>query len=99
MNINRKEPLFYPYSILRNKCRGSFNDIDNPCDKLCIPFVSKNINIKVFDLMSRTNEIRHIEWRKTYPCKCRLDLTVCNNNKKWNNDKCRCECKELIDKG
>ena len=49
--------------------------------------------------MSRTNEKRHIEWHKTYPCKCRLDPTVCNNNERWNNDKCRCECKELIDKG
>ena len=41
MNFNSKEPLFYPYSILRNKSRGSFNDINNPCDKLCIPFVLK----------------------------------------------------------
>ena len=24
---------------------------------------------------------------------------VCNNKQCWNNDKCRCECKELIDKG
>ena len=24
---------------------------------------------------------------------------VCNNKQRWNKDKCRCECKELIDKG
>ena len=24
---------------------------------------------------------------------------VCNNKQSWNDDKCRCECKELIDKG
>ena len=23
---------------------------------------------------------------------------VCNNKQRWNEDKCRCECKELIDK-
>ena len=23
----------------------------------------------------------------------------CNNKQRWNDDKCRCECKELIDKG
>ena len=22
---------------------------------------------------------------------------VCNNKQRWNKDKCRCECKELID--
>ena len=30
---------------------------------------------------------------------CRLDSIVCNNKQRWNKDKCRCECKELIDKG
>ena len=30
---------------------------------------------------------------------CRLDASVCNNKQSWNNDKCQCECKELIDKG
>ena len=24
--------------------------------------------------------------------------SVCNNKQRWNDDKCRCECKELIDK-
>ena len=31
----------------------------HPYAKLCVPDVSKNINIKVFNLMSRTNETRH----------------------------------------
>ena len=32
-------------------------------------------------------------------CKCRLDESVCNNKQRWNENKCRCEYKELIDKG
>ena len=32
-------------------------------------------------------------------CKCRLDTSVCNDKQRLNNDKCRCECKELISKG
>ena len=47
--------------------------------------------------MSRTNETRHKEWHEA--CKCRLDASVCNNKQRWNEYKCRCECKELIDKG
>ena len=31
--------------------------------------------------------------------KCRLDASVCNNKQCWNDNKCRCECKELIGKG
>ena len=49
--------------------------------------------------MSRTNETRHIEWHESCKCKCRLDGIVWNNKECWNDDKCRCECKELIDKG
>ena len=56
MNTNSNEPLFYPYSVLINKCSGSCNDIDNPYAKLCIPDVLKDINIKVFNLMSTTKE-------------------------------------------
>ena len=66
---------------------------------MCIPDVVKNRNVKVFNLMSTTNETRYTEWHETCKCKCRLDASVCNNKQRWNNDKCRCECKELIDKG
>ena len=31
--------------------------------------------------------------------KCRLYASVCNNKQRWKKDKCRYDCKELIDKG
>ena len=49
--------------------------------------------------MARRNETRHIEYRENWRCKGRLDASVCNNKQRWNTDKCRCECKELIDRG
>ena len=99
INLNTNEPLFYPYIIKINKCKGRWNTINDPYAKICFPDDIKNINVKVFNLMSRTNETRHIKWHKTCKCKCRLDVSVCNNKQRWNEDKCRCECKELIDKG
>ena len=100
INVNSNELLFYPYSILANECSGSCNDINDPEAKLCVSDVVKNMNVRVFNLMSRNNEIRHIKWHETCSkCKCRLDASVCNNKQRWNKDKCRCECKELIDKG
>ena len=30
--------------------------------------------------------------------KCRLNSSVCNNKQRWNEDKCRCECRELVGK-
>ena len=58
INVNSDEPLFYVYSILANKCSGSCNKINDPFAKLCVSDVVKNINIKLFNLMSRTNETR-----------------------------------------
>ena len=66
---------------------------------MCVPDVVKNVNVKVFNLISRTNEIRPMEWHETCKCKCRLDASVCNNKQRWNDDKCRFRSKELIDKG
>ena len=48
--------------------------------------------------MSLTNETRHIEWYDSCKCICRLDKFICNSKQQWNKDKCRSECKELIDK-
>ena len=49
--------------------------------------------------MSLTNETGHIKWHETCKCICRLDGIICNSKQRWNEDKCRCESKELIDKG
>ena len=99
VNVNSDEPVFHPFSIKTSKCSGSCNNINDPYAKMCVPDVVKNLNVKVFNVMSRTNETRHIEWHETCKCKCRLDASVCDNKQHWNDDKSSCEYKELIDKG
>ena len=90
--------MFFPFSIETSKCSGSCSNISYPYAKVCVPGV-KNLNVKVFNLFSRTNETRHIEWHGTCKCECKFGANICNNKQRWNKDKCRCECKELIDKG
>ena len=67
VNINGNEPMFSPFSIKTSKCSGSCNNVNNPYPKLCVPDVVKNLNVKVFNLMSRTNK-KDIQWHET--CKC-----------------------------
>ena len=69
VHVNGDEPIFFPFSIKTSKCSGSFNNINNPYAKLCVPDVVKNLNVR----MSRTNETRHIECHETYKFNCRLD--------------------------
>ena len=99
VNVNSDEPAFFPFSIKTSKCSGSCNNINDPYAKLSVPDVVKNINLNGFNLMSRTNAKRHLRWYETCKCKCRLDASVCNNKQRWKEDKCRSQCKELIDKG
>ena len=67
INVNTDEPVFYPYSVRTNRCEGIFNYMNNPY----VPDIIKNINVKVFKLMSRINETRHIIWHETCNCICR----------------------------
>ena len=99
INVNSNELIFYPFNIKTSTCSSSCNNINDPYAKICVPDVIKDLNIKVFNLMTRTNEKRHIKWHETCKCKCRLDASICNSKQRWNNDKCQCKCKELIDKG
>ena len=82
VNVNSNNPMFYPFSIKISKCSGNCNNINNPCAKICVPDIIKNLNFKVFNLMSRTNETRFIEQREKCKCKCRLDRIVCNNKQR-----------------
>ena len=69
INVNGDEPVFFSFSIETSKCSGSFNNISYPYAKICVPDIIKNLNVKVFNLMtSKTNEARFIEWYET--CKC-----------------------------
>ena len=65
ITFNSNEPSFYPYSIEVNKDSGSCNNIDDPYTKLCVPVVLKNINVKLFNLISKAKKVRHIEWHET----------------------------------
>ena len=85
--------MFFPFSIKTTKCKGSCNNINGPYAKLGVPDIVKILNVKVFNLMSRTNETRHKEWHETCKWKCRLHDSVCNNKQRWNDYKCRCQCK------
>ena len=92
VNFNSNEPLFYPFCIKTSKCSGSSNNINDPYAKLCVPDVVKKINIKVFNLMSRTNETTH-------ECKELIDKAVCDKGFIWNPSKCECECDKSCNVG
>ena len=44
-------------------------------------------------MITGINESKTLTKHISRKCKCKLDGRKCNSNQKWNNDNCRCECK------
>ena len=67
-------PYFTP-SVLKkiNKCSGNCNNINSSYAEICVPAVIKDLNVKVFNLMSRTNDAivcnNKQRWNKN-KCRC-----------------------------
>ena len=98
VDVSSNNPVFYPFSVKINRCSGNCNSINDPYPKICVPDVVKKLNVKVFNLMSRSNETKSIKSHETCNCICRLNKIICNSKQQWNKDKCGCKCRELIDK-
>ena len=45
VNVNSKQPVFFPFSIKKSKCSGNCNNINDPYAKLCVADVIENINV------------------------------------------------------
>ena len=88
VDVNSNNPISYPFSIKISKCSVNCNNNNDTYSKMCLPDIIKNLNVKVFHLMSRASETRFIEWHGKCQCKCRLDAIICNNKQRWNKNKC-----------
>ena len=61
VDVSSNNSIFYPFSVKINRCSCNCNSINDPYARICVPDVVKNLNVKVFNLMSRTNETRSIK--------------------------------------
>ena len=71
------------------------NDLSN---KLCIPNKTEDLHLNIyimFNMITRTNESKTLTKHMSCECKCKFDRTKCNSNKWWNNNKFRCERKNI----
>ena len=93
---------FFPFSFSVNRCGGccgTCNTIDDRYARACVPNKVKNMNAKVFNLMSGVNETRFLVQHEPCDSKYRLNESACNSKQEWNHNSCACECKELDDWG
>ena len=97
INLHRnkysKELCYYPFAVNLGWCVESFNALDDLSHRVRVRNEKEDLNFHVFNMIAEINESRtltkHISWK----CECKFDDRKYNLNQKWNNDKCRCECK------
>ena len=73
-----------------NRCDGSWNFVEDPLSRICIPYKIEEVNLKVFNVIKRTNESKKLSKHISYECRCEFDGREGNARQKWNN-KCQYE--------
>ena len=60
INLNK----YYPFNVTPDKCNRSFNDVDDLYTNICVPSKTKDVNVKVFNLITKIHEsktlVKHI---------------------------------------
>ena len=69
------------------KSYDTLNDLSNNAS---VPNKTKDINLSVFNKITKINELKTLTTHISCKCKCRFDGRKCNSDKWWNNRKCRC---------
>ena len=65
------EYMTYPYSIKVNRCNGNCNNVTNPYSRVCVPDITKNVTVKMFDLMALINKTKRVIFHESCKCICR----------------------------
>ena len=90
IDLNPVKLEYYPFMISLDKYTGSYNVLS---PKICVPKETKNINVKVFNMITNKNEAKTMTKHISCDCKCKFNSTTYNSNHKWNKKTCPYECK------
>ena len=93
-NECNQEFHYYPFAVKLVRCAGSYNILDDLSNKACVPNKTEDLNLSVFNMITGINESKTLKNHILCEFQSKIDGTKCNSNQWWNNDECRCECKE-----
>ena len=80
INLNLVEPNYCPFMIRQNTCNRICNAADDLSTKVCVPSKTKDVNVKVFNMIKRINEAKTLVKPISYECKCKFSSITCNSN-------------------
>ena len=79
-NKYSQEFHYYPFVIKLDRYVGSFNTLNDLSNKVCVPNKAENLNLNVFNMITRINELKALTKHISCQCKCKFD------GRKYNSD-------------
>ena len=82
MDLNPIELNYCPLIISKDKCNGSCNVADDLSMKICVLSKTKDLNVKVINMIIRIYESQTLVKDISSNCKCKFNSRTCNSNRK-----------------
>ena len=76
VDLNPVELKYYPFMISLNKCTGSCNVLS---PEICAPKETKDINVKVFNMITNKNEAKAMTELISCDCRCKFNSATYNS--------------------
>ena len=80
IDLSPVEINYYLFMIGLDKYNVGCNTVHNLSIKICVPTETKDLNVKVFDKITRVNEVKTLVKHISSDCKRKLNSTTCNSN-------------------
>ena len=75
-----QEFYYYPFTIKLEKCVGSCNTLKDLSNKEYVPNKTENLNLYVFNMVTRINESKTLTKQISCECKRKFDGKNCNSD-------------------
>ena len=82
IDLNPGELKYYPFKISLYECNGSCNVLSS---KISVVRKTKEINVKVFNMITNKNEAKAMSKHISYDYKSKFSSITYNSNQKWIN--------------
>ena len=84
INLNRNEYSQefqnYPFAVKLDRCVRSCNTLNDLSNNVYVPNKTEDLNLNVFNMITRINESNTLTKHMSCECKCKFDGTKCNSN-------------------
>lgn len=73
IDLNPNELSYYPFMGSINKCNESCKTLDDAFGKICVPNIIENVNLIVFNMITKANGTQRLMGHVSSLCKYKFD--------------------------